>query len=274
MSATSIDRPQLSLHQADPTGSRTQIVIPARLASTRLPKKLLLSETGKTVLQHTYESAQIARVPSGITVAVDSPELLSAVTKFGGQAVMTDPGLPSGTDRVAVVAESMPDVEIFVNVQGDEPEISANAIDQVAMLLNDNPTADVATIAAPIRDRERLENPACVKVVRDASGRAMYFSRCPIPHARSWNDELLAADPPMFLQHIGIYAYRRDFLLQLGQLPPSPLESIEQLEQLRFLAAGASILVGQIDHAVKGIDTADDYRAFVHRHYTSARNAA
>lgn len=274
MKNTSTDRPQLSLHRDDPIVHRAQVVIPARLASTRLPKKLLLRETGKTVLQHTYESAQLAKVPGGITVAVDSRELLDTVTKFGGQAVMTDPALPSGTDRVAVVAESMPDVEIFVNVQGDEPEISADAIDQVATLLRDNPTADVATMAAPIRDRERLENPACVKVVRDAAGRALYFSRCPIPHARSWNDELLAADPPMFLQHIGIYAYRREFLLNLSQLPPSPLESVEQLEQLRFLTAGASILVGKIDHAVKGIDTTDDYRAFVHRHYSSARTAA
>lgn len=266
--------PSLSLHDATDSHSRSHIVIPARLASTRLPEKLLLRETGKTVLQHTYESATTAKLPSGITVAVDNPALREAVEGFGGRAIMTDPALPSGTDRVAVIAQQMPEVDIFINVQGDEPEISAGAIDQVAQLLSDNPEADVATVAAPIRDRDRLDNPACVKVVRDTNGRAMYFSRCPIPHARSWNDELLAEDPPMFLQHIGIYAYRRSFLLQLAELPPSPLESIEQLEQLRFLSAGASILVGQIDHALKGIDTADDYRAFVHRYYSTTCKAA
>lgn len=283
MNSTPNPQPRFSLHtgpQRDASGQnatetdRSQIVIPARLASTRLPKKLLLSETGKTVLQHTYESASTAKRPSGITVAVDSAVLQETVEQFGGHAVMTDPELPSGTDRVAAVARQMPEVDIFVNVQGDEPEISAEAIDQVVQLLSENPSADVATIAAPIRDRERLENPACVKVVRTAGGRAMYFSRCPIPHARSWNDELLAADPPLFLQHIGIYAYRRNFLLQLAELPPSPLESVEQLEQLRFLTAGASILVGEIEHALKGIDTSDDYRAFVHRFYSTARQAA
>ncbi len=267
--------PTLSLHDGSAeSDTRSHVVIPARLASTRLPEKLLLRETGKTVLQHTYESATTAKLPSGITVAVDDPALQEAVEGFGGHAIMTNPALPSGTDRVAVVAEQMPEIDIFINVQGDEPEISADAIDQVAQLLSDNPDADVATVAAPIRDRDRLDNPACVKVVRDTNGRAMYFSRCPIPHARSWNDELLAEDPPMFLQHIGIYAYRRNFLLQLADLPPSPLESIEQLEQLRFLSAGASILVGQIEHALKGIDTADDYRAFVHRYYSAVRNAA
>ncbi|GAB5403195.1 MAG: 3-deoxy-manno-octulosonate cytidylyltransferase [Aureliella sp.] len=284
MNASPQSQPQLSLHAATTSGGSNSgtsnasalahIVIPARLASTRLPEKLLLRETGKTVLQHTHEAASAAELPSGITVAVDNPVLQETVHGFGGRVVMTDPALPSGTDRVAVVAEQMPDVEVFINVQGDEPEISADAIDQVAQLLIDNPSADVATVAAPIRDRDRLDNPACVKVVRDTNGKAMYFSRCPIPHARSWNDELLAQDPPMFLQHIGIYAYRRSFLLQLAELPPSPLESIERLEQLRFLSAGASILVGQINHALKGIDTADDYRAFVHRYYSSARSAA
>ncbi len=243
----------------------SRIVIPARLASTRLPQKLLLRETGKTLLQHTYESASQARKPIGVTVAVDSRELQATVEAFGGEAVMTDRLLASGTDRVAVVAESMPDVDVFINVQGDEPEITAAAIDQLAELLEANPAASVATLAAPIRDRSRLDDPACVKVVRDNSGRALYFSRSPIPHARSWDDELLNSDPPVFLQHIGIYAYRRDFLLQLKTMPASPLEEVEKLEQLRFLQAGHAMMVGTIDHAPKGIDTPADYRAFVQR---------
>lgn len=244
---------------------RSQIVIPARLASTRLPEKLLLRETGKTVLQHTFEAASKAHRPAGVTIAVDCEKLRLAVDDFGGEAILTDPNLQSGTDRVAEVAARMPEVDIFINVQGDEPEISANAIDTVAQLLETTPDASIATLVAPIRERERLDDPACVKVVRDTAGRALYFSRSPIPHARSWDEALLASDPPVFLQHIGIYAYRREFLLGLKDLPPSPLEDLEKLEQLRFLQAGHQIMVGLIEHAPKGIDTPADYRAFVGR---------
>lgn len=243
----------------------SQIVIPARLASTRLPEKLLLRETGKPVLQHTYESARVARRPTGVIVAVDSPRLQKEVESFGGKAVLTDPELPSGTDRVAVVARMLTDTDFFINVQGDEPEITGDAIDLVAQLLEEHPTADVATLAAPIRERERLEDPSCVKVVCDHSGRALYFSRSPIPHARSWDDQMLSCDPPLFLQHMGIYGYRRDFLLNLNNLPPSPYEQLEKLEQLRFLQAGCHIVVGQVSKPTQGIDTWNDYRAFVRR---------
>lgn len=248
------------------SGTSSHIVIPARLASTRLPEKLLLRETGKTVLQHTFESASQARRPGGIVVAVDSLKLQTVVEGFGGIAMMTDADLPSGTDRVVEVAKRMPEVDVFVNVQGDEPEIEPESIDTVIALLEADPTAAVATLASPIRDCERLTDPACVKVVRDIQGRAHYFSRSPIPHARCWDKGLLDADPPVFLQHLGIYAYRRDFLLNLHQLPPSPLEQIEKLEQLRFLQAGLKIVVGAIDHAPGGIDTAHDYQQFVIRH--------
>lgn len=243
----------------------SQIVIPARLASTRLPEKLLLRETGKTVLQHTFESASRATKPQGVVVAVDCDKLKQCVTHFGGHAVMTDPALQSGTDRVAAVARQMPEVEVFINVQGDEPELSGDSIDLVAELLERNPQADVATLAAPIRDQARLYDPACVKVVQDHQGRALYFSRSPIPHARSWDESLLASNPPAFLQHIGIYAYRREFLLKLENLPASPLEQLEKLEQLRFLQAGCCIVLGTINHAPKGIDTWNDYREFVKR---------
>jgi 3-deoxy-manno-octulosonate cytidylyltransferase (CMP-KDO synthetase) len=244
----------------------SRIVIPARLASTRLPEKLLLRETGKSVLQHTFEAASHARRPQGITIAVDCLNLQREVAGFGGTSVLTSPDLPSGTDRVAAVAAQMPDVDIFINVQGDEPEISAEAIDLVTALLESRPAAQVATVAAPIRNRERLEDPACVKVVRDFQQRALYFSRSPIPHARSWDASLLQSDPPVFLQHIGLYAYRREFLMHLPSLPASPLEQIEKLEQLRFLQAGCEVLVGLTEHAPKGIDTPADYRSFVQRH--------
>lgn len=252
-------------NKQSPARPVSQIVIPARLASTRLPEKLLLRETGKTVLQHTYEAARTARRPAGIIVAVDSSRLQQEVESFGGHAFLTDPALPSGTDRVAAVAREMPQTDVFVNVQGDEPEIAGAAIDLVSQLLEENPDADVATLAAPIRDAERLNDPACVKVVRDHRGRALYFSRSTIPHARSWDDALLQCDPPAFLQHMGIYAYRREFLLHLGSLPPSPLEQLEKLEQLRFLQAGCTIVVGLVPQPTQGIDTWNDYRAFVRR---------
>jgi 3-deoxy-manno-octulosonate cytidylyltransferase (CMP-KDO synthetase) len=243
----------------------SMIVIPARLASTRLPRKLLLADTGKPLIQHTYEAASRATRPVGLCVATDSEEIATTVRRFGGTAVMTSAYLASGTDRVAQVARDYPTIAAFINVQGDEPEISGQAIDLVATLLEVNPQADMATLATPIRTREALTDPACVKVVFDGSGRALYFSRAAIPHARQWNDELLSADPPHFWQHLGIYAYRRDFLLRLAEMPRSPLETLESLEQLRVLEAGHKIIVGRIDEPSIGIDTPADYRRFVER---------
>lgn len=252
------------------------VVIPARLASTRLPRKLLLNETGKTLIHHTYEAARRASRPAGVCVAADHEEIAAEVRRFGGDVRMTSPTAPSGTDRIAEVARdsSFAGVNVVVNVQGDEPELAGDDIDLVIRLLDDNPAASVATLATPIRSKSQLNDPSCVKVVFDGSiaaieqgrgGRAMYFSRSPIPHAREWRDELLTEEPPHFYQHIGLYAYRRDFLLQLADMPRSPLEKLENLEQLRVLEAGHSILVGVIDQPTIGIDTANDYRAFVDR---------
>lgn len=244
---------------------RSYIVIPARLASTRLPRKLLLRETGKPLIQHTYEAARRAKLPIGLCVAADHVEIAEAVRRFGGEVRMTDPHAASGTDRVAEVARSLPDVDVLVNVQGDEPEIAGSAIDLAVEMLARNPPAVMSTLATPIRTRRQLDDPACVKVVFNEAGRALYFSRSPIPHAREWNDSLLLDDPPHFHQHIGLYAYRREFLLQLAQMPTSHLERLEKLEQLRVLEAGYEILVGVIDEPTIGIDTPDDYRAFVSR---------
>lgn len=241
------------------------VVIPARLASTRLPRKLLLAETGKTLLQHTYEAASRALRPRGLCVAADHDEIAQAVRAFGGQVRMTSPDCASGTDRVAEVARDLAEVEIVVNVQGDEPELAGSAIDRVIQLVEEQPGVMMATLATPIRDREKLVDPACVKVVFDRRGRALYFSRSPIPAARQWHDALLTADPPCFHQHIGLYAYRREFLLQLGQMPRTRLEIIENLEQLRVLESGHAIAVGVIDEPTIGIDTPEDYRAFVKR---------
>ena len=249
--------------------ANSYIIIPARLASTRLPRKLLLRETGKTLIQHTYEAASRARRPSGVCVATDHDAILSEVRSFGGEAWLTSPDCASGTDRVAEIARRLPEVDIVVNVQGDEPELSGAAIDAAIGLLEERPELAMSTLATPIRQREKLLDPSCVKVVFDARGRALYFSRAPIPHARERQgallDEVLDAEPPRFFQHIGLYAYRREFLLSLAAMPPSPLEQLEKLEQLRVLEAGYAIAVAVVPEATLGIDTPHDYRAFVER---------
>ncbi|HOM17736.1 MAG TPA: 3-deoxy-manno-octulosonate cytidylyltransferase, partial [Thermoguttaceae bacterium] len=152
---------------------RSYLVIPARLASTRLPRKMLLRETGKPLIQHTYESAIQAEHPLGVCVATDSEEIFDAVRAFGGQVRMTDPAAASGTDRVAEIARSMTEIDLFVNLQGDEPELGGKAIDLAIRLLEQNPQASMSTLATPIRSRRQWEDPACVKVVFDAQGRAI-----------------------------------------------------------------------------------------------------
>ena len=245
--------------------AKSYIVIPARLASTRLPRKLLLCETGKPLIQHTYEAASRAKRPAGLCVATDHAEIRDCVESFGGWAEMTDPQAPSGTDRVAEVARRMTDADIIVNVQGDEPELAGRSIDLAIESLENDAEAVMSTLATPIRNRRQFEDPACVKVVFDSQRRAMYFSRSPIPFPREWDDTLLAADPPQFFQHVGLYAYRRDFLLKLAQMPQTEIEKIEKLEQLRVLHAGFSIVVDVVHENTFGIDTPEDYQAFVAR---------
>jgi len=243
---------------------KSVIIIPARYASTRLPQKLLLCETGKPLIQHTYESALKATLPASVTVACDHEDIFNAVKHFGGSVQMTDPHAPSGTDRIAEVAAALDDVDIIVNVQGDEPEIAGTSIDLAIQMLVGNPDAVMSTLATPIRNRQQLEDTACVKVVFDAKGRALYFSRSVIPHLRGGiRDEHFTQSPPLFYQHIGLYAYRREFLLQLSRLPLSETEKAESLEQLRVLHHGYSIMVGVVDEATFGIDTPEDYQKFV-----------
>ena len=245
--------------------STSLIVIPARMASTRLPRKMLLRETGKTLIQHTCEAAARAQRPQGVCVATDHDEILAEVRGFGGQAEMTSPACASGTDRVAEIARARPDIDIFVNVQGDEPELAGASIDLVVDLLERDPSLQMSTLATPIRNRDQFHDPPCVKVVFDGAGRALYFSRSPIPFVRDWDDALLTANPPNFYQHVGLYAYRREFLLKIAQMPPARLEQLEKLEQLRVLAAGHAIAVGVVDEPTVGIDTPHDYQAFVSR---------
>ncbi len=250
------------------------IVIPARLASTRLPRKLLLRETGKPLIQHTYEAASRARRPAGVIVAADHEEIAAAVRSFGGEVVMTSPDCASGTDRVAEAARHLAEIDVLVNVQGDEPELSADAIDLVVDLIERDSRASMATLATPIRDRAKLFDSSCVKVVFDTAGRALYFSRAAIPHARDWSDDLLVSEPPRFHLHLGLYAYRREFLLKLATLPRTPLEKLENLEQLRVLEHGCSIQVGVVDEPTVGIDTPEDYAAFVMHERARQKRAA
>lgn len=257
------------------------IVIPARFASTRLPRKMLLRDTGKSLIQHTFEAASRAELPSAVVVATDHDEIAREVEAFGGTFVMTSPDCQSGTDRVAEVARRLTQADLFVNVQGDEPEISADAIDRLVEMMELNSTAGMSTLCTPIRSPEQLANPACVKVVFDSRGRALYFSRSPIPFLRDSQpvDRTAACgsapfnSPPTYFQHLGLYAYRRDTLLNFATLPPSTLEACEKLEQLRLLQAGGEILIDVIQHAANGIDTPADYAAFVARQRTNARAA-
>lgn len=244
---------------------KSVIIIPARLESTRLPRKLLLNETGKSVLQHTYQSASGSKRAQWVVVAADNAEIVEEVESFGGNVILTRPDHVCGTDRVAEAAQAFDGYEIVVNVQGDEPEISAEAIDLAVSLLEQNPDVPMATLATPIRNPEVLRDPSCVKVVIDLRGNAMYFSRSVIPYPRQWDDGLLESESPLFLQHVGLYAYRRDFLSMIPSLPVPAMEGIESLEQLRVLSNGYSIQVGLIDHPIAGIDTPEDYAAFVRR---------
>ncbi len=240
---------------------KTAIVIPARYGSHRLPGKPLLRQTGKYLIQHVHERARAARRAGQVIVATDDPRIVAAVEGFGGTAVLTRRDHASGTDRVAEVAQQL-DADVVVNLQGDEPLIDPAALDLLPDLLRRDPGADMATLAVPIASAEQWHDPNCVKVVCDAAGRALYFSRSPIPYVRDGQPDF-AARPARFLQHLGLYAYRRAFLLQLARLPPHPLEEVEKLEQLRVLALGQRIHVGVVPHAARGVDTFEDYQHFV-----------
>ena len=240
---------------------RVAIVLPARYASVRLPGKPLLRDTGKTLIQHAYEQAARARCGGRVVVATDDERIRAAVVAFGGEVVMTRADHASGTDRVAEVARSL-DVDVVVNLQGDEPQFPPAALDALVELLARHPDADAATLMTPIRDLDTYRSPNCVKVVADARGRALYFSRSPVPMVRDGLPDF-AAEPPLFHLHLGVYAYRRDALLRLATTPPHPLEHAEKLEQLRILAGGGSIYVASVPHAHRGVDTPADYAAFV-----------
>ncbi len=237
------------------------IVIPARLASSRLPEKPLLKETGKYLIQHVYEVACRSNRADRVVIATDDERIMAAARSFGAEARMTRSDHPSGTDRVAEVALAL-DCDLIVNLQGDEPQIDPSSLDLLFDLLDKNPQSPMATLATPIPNEEAYLNPNCVKVVMDENGRALYFSRSPIPYYRD-SVVTFAMDFPPAWQHLGLYGYRKDFLLGVGKMAPHPLEKAEKLEQLRVLAHGIPLMVGKVVHKGLGIDTPEEYRAFV-----------
>lgn len=227
-------------------------IIPSRYASTRLPGKPLRMIAGETLVHRVYERALLAKIPDTVIVATDHESIEAEVKSFGGKVVMTSPDHPTGTDRLAEVAANLPDHDIIVNVQGDEPFIDPDVIDGLARDLMDHEDLCMATVATPLHEDE-YEDASAVKVVVNQKGEALYFSRSLIPYPR--HD---FANPP--LKHVGIYSYRRDFLLAYAKMAQTPLEKTESLEQLRALEMGYKIGVIKVDTEDIGIDTEADLK--------------
>lgn len=233
---------------------RVVAVIPARYASTRLPGKPLAKIHGKPMIQWVYERAAQARLPSQVIVATDDARVEEAVKSFGGEVCMTSTELASGTDRVAAVADQIPG-DIYVNVQGDEPLIDPRAIDQAIELVSSGRFV-MSTVMTPMRDVADLSNSAVVKVIADDLGRALYFSRHPIPYSRQVAP--LPGEAFICRRHCGLYVYNRKTLMQIRNLPVSPIERAESLEQLRAMKAGVAIGITEVDFTSIGVDTPEE----------------
>jgi 3-deoxy-manno-octulosonate cytidylyltransferase (CMP-KDO synthetase) len=246
----------------------THIVIPARYNSTRLPGKPLLQMNGRSMIYHVYQRAMQAKADT-ICVATDDIRVFQEVENFGGKVVMTDSQHQSGTDRLAEVAKTLKfeEHDIVVNLQGDEPLLPAKLIDTLSKELQANTAADIATLACKISAVTSIFNPNIVKVVCDDDGKALYFSRAPIPWDRATFDmaekvstEHIKTHEQCYLRHIGLYAYKVNVLMRLSNAPLSALEQLESLEQLRALSLGMSIFVKIVDSGPPhGVDTLEDY---------------
>ena len=237
------------------------VVIPARYGSSRFEGKVLANQTGKFLVQHTLEQAQSASSVDEVLIATDDQRVAEACKSFGGKYVMTSIDHQSGTDRIAEAVAEI-DADIIVNVQADEPEMDPASIDYLVELLKDNPTADMATLVTGFDSKEQVADPNVVKAITDNDGRAIYFSRSVIPYDR---DAAGVGDVSGYLRHLGIYAYRKDFLFKFTSLEQGRLEKQEKLEQLRAIENGYTIMTGKVEHSCEGIDTAAQYAAFVQR---------
>ena len=229
------------------------VVIPARYASTRLPGKPLVPLAGRPMIQRVYERAKAARTASRVIVATDDERILKAVEAFGGEARMTRHDHRTGTERVAEVAAHV-DGDVFVNVQGDEPLLDPTAVDSAVNSLLEEPKADIATVATPIRVPADIMDPNVCKVVLDFEENALYFSRAPIP----WVRESGSRAPVRHLKHLGLYVFQRSALLEYPTLPQGELERVEQLEQLRWLENGWKIRVAEVEHDAISVDVPGD----------------
>jgi 3-deoxy-manno-octulosonate cytidylyltransferase (CMP-KDO synthetase) len=235
---------------------RVAAIIPARYASTRLPGKPLADIAGKPMVRRVYERAKMARLVDEVWVATDDQRVYDAVKEFGGSVIMTSPDHPSGTDRLAEAAGKI-QADIYVNVQGDEPLIPPELIDAAVEPLLAEPLLNMATAAREISSQDEIADPSVVKVVLDEGGYALYFSRAPIPfHRDIWTGGAVVGGN--CLKHIGLYVYRRDFLLKYAKIPPTALEQTEKLEQLRALGHGERIKVVITKLESIGVDTPED----------------
>lgn len=234
-------------------GSSVIAIIPARFESTRLPGKPLALIHGKPMIQHVYERTSAAHGVDRVLVATDDEGVRNAVLAFDGEVVMTDRRHTSGTDRIAEVAAQLED-DIVVNVQGDLPYLDPDMVAQAVAPLRSDATIVMSTLCTPIAGEEEWRNPNVVKVVVGADGFALYFSRAPIPHYRDGRE----SGAPFGLRHIGLYVYRREFLLTFAALQPTPLERAEKLEQLRALERGFRIKVVEVEKAAIEVDTPQD----------------
>jgi len=233
-------------------------VIPARWGATRFQGKVLANLLGKPVIQHVWENAKRAKTLDDLVVACDDERIMKAVEKFGGKAVYTSVDQPSGTDRLAEVVNPL-DVEIVVNIQGDEPLVKSIMIDSLVIALQNEKTAQMATVIKKIEDVEtELKNSNVVKVVIDKNGYALYFSRYAIPYNRT--SEVDEKKRPVYYKHIGLYAFTKDFLFTFRNLPKSSLEEAEKLEQLRVLEYGYKIKTIETKFDTVGIDRPDDIK--------------
>jgi 3-deoxy-manno-octulosonate cytidylyltransferase (CMP-KDO synthetase) len=237
--------------------------LPARYNSTRFPGK----DTGKFLIQHTYEQACAASLPNKVLIAADDKRIADAAKSFGAEYIMTSPDCASGTDRIAEAVANI-DVDIVVNLQADEPEIDPENIDKAAQLLIDNQDTPMATLAAEFQNANQVADPNIVKVITDCNNKAIYFSRAAVPYDR---EKTGIGSASQYLRHVGIYAYRKDFLLKITALPQTPLEKIEKLEQLRAIENGFEILVAKVEHACSGIDTPQQYAEFVGRYKSKVK---
>ncbi len=237
-------------------------VIPARYDSKRFPGKVLADVLGKPLIQRVYEQAKKAELLDDILVATDNQKIFKVVQNFGGKVIMTSSDCESGTDRLAEVARSL-DGDIFLNIQGDEPLISPEVISQLARAMVEDSAIDIATVARKIGTQKELNNPNVVKVVIDNNGFALYFSRGQIPYVRDSSE--LKNVSSVHYKHIGLYAYKRDFLLDFVQMEQGLLEKMEDLEQLRALENGYKIKVVITEHDSIGVDTREDLKKVIKR---------